>query len=212
MPARPVLIGVVLIVAFALGLFAAQRWFGDSRPGPSLARATLYPSPQSLDDSLALIDQDGEPFEADTMRGRWWLVFFGFTQCPDVCPTTLATLARMRAAVADLPAAEQPRVLLISVDPERDTPERLAAYVHYFDAQFLGATGPSPAIAAAAKRFGVPYAKVGLPSGGYTLDHGAGLFIVGPDAAIVAYSSAPHDASVLAADYRAIVKHREGST
>ena len=208
MTARPVLIGVVLIVAFALGLFAAQRWFGgESRPGPSLARATLYASPQSLGD-LALSDQDGKPFTADAMRGQWWLVFFGFTQCPDVCPTTLATLARTRAALADLPAAQQPRVLLISVDPERDTPERLAAYVHHFDPQFVGVTGSLPAVAATAKRFGVPYAKVGLPGGGYTLDHGAGVFVVDPDATIAAYSSAPHDATVLAADYRAIVGYR----
>jgi protein SCO1/2 len=209
MTARSVLIGVVLIVAFALGLFAAQRWFGGSGPAPSLMRATLYPSPQSLGD-LALIDQDGRPFTAAAMRGQWWLVFFGFTQCPDICPTTLATLARARAALADLPPAQQPHVLLISVDPERDTPERLAAYVHHFDPQFVGATGSLPAVAAAAKRFGVPYAKVGLPGGGYTLDHGAGVFMVDPDVAIAAYSSAPHDASVLAADYRALVSYRNG--
>jgi protein SCO1/2 len=208
MTARPVLIGVVLIVAFALGLFAAQRWFsGQSPPVPALARATLYPAPQDLGD-LALSDQDGKPFTTDAMRGQWWLAFFGFTQCPDVCPTTLATLARTRTALEDLPAPEQPRVLLISVDPERDTPERLAAYVHYFDPRFVGATGTLPEVAATAKRFGVPYAKVSLPGGGYTLDHGAGVFIVDPEAAIVAYSSAPHDASVLAADYRAIVAYR----
>ena len=141
------------------------------------------------------------------MRGRWWLVFFGFTQCPDVCPTTLATLARTRASLGDLPVAERPRVLLISVDPERDTPERLAAYVQYFDPDFVGATSPPEAVAQTAGLFGVPYAKVGLPGGAYTFDHGAGVFVVGPDAAIVAYSSAPHDATVLAADYRLLVGH-----
>ena len=90
----------------------------------------------------------------------------------------------------------------------RDTPERLAAYVRYFDPQFSGATGTLQAIAETTKRFGVPYAKVAAPGGGYTLDHGAGVFFVDPQATIRAYSSAPHDASVLATDYRALVSFR----
>jgi protein SCO1/2 len=203
-PARTLGTGVVLIVAFVLGLFVARHWFAGSAPAPALTHATLYPSPQSLGE-LALTDQDGRPLTADTLRGHWWLVFFGFTQCPDVCPTTLATLARTRARLADLPAALQPRVLLITVDPERDTPERLAAYVRYFDPQFMGATGTLQSIAETAKRFGVPYAKVAAAGGGYTLDHGAGVFFVDPQAAIRAYSSAPHDATVLATDYRMLV-------
>jgi protein SCO1/2 len=205
MPARPLLTGVVLIVAFALGLFAAQHWFRSSAPELPLSHATLYPQPKSLV-GLGLTDQHGAALTAESLRGRWWLVFFGFTQCPDVCPTTLATLARTKTALADLPAAEQPRVLLISVDSERDTPERLAAYVQYFDPDFVGATGSPEAVTQAAGLFGVPFAKVGLPSGGYTFDHGAGVFIVNPDAAIAAYSSAPHDAAVLAADYRVLAE------
>ena len=206
-PARTLGTGVVLIVAFVLGLFAARHWFAGSASAPVLTHATFYPSPPTLGE-LELTDQDGRPFTADALRGHWWLVFFGFTQCPDVCPTTLATLARARAQLADLPAALQPRVLLISVDPERDTPERLAAYVRYFDPQFSGATGTLQAIAETTKRFGVPYAKVAAPGGGYTLDHGAGVFFVDPQATIRAYSSAPHDASVLATDYRALVSFR----
>jgi protein SCO1/2 len=201
MPARPLLIGVVLIVAFALGLFAAQRWMRSSLPELPLSHATLYPQPKSVE-GLSLVDQRATPVTAESLRGRWWLVFFGFTQCPDVCPTTLATLARTRDAVADLAPAARPRVLLISVDPERDTPERLAAYVQHFDPDFVGATGSPEDISQAARLFGVPFAKVALPGGGHTFDHGAGVFILDPNAAIVAYSSAPHDAVVLAADYR----------
>ena len=210
-PARTLGTGVVLIVAFVLGLFAARHWSAGSAPAPALTHATLYPSPQALGE-LELTDQDGNAFTTDALRGHWWLVFFGFTQCPDVCPTTLATLARTRAQLADLPAELQPRVLLISVDPERDTPERLAAYVRYFDPQFSGATGSLQAVAATAKRFGVPYAKVASAGGGYTLDHGAGVFFVDPQAAIEAYSSAPHDATVLATDYRALVSFRKSRT
>ena len=208
MTARPLGIGVVLIVAFVLGLFAAQHLSAGRAPAPVLTHATFYPSTVPLGE-LRLTDQDGKPLTAATLRGQWWLVFFGFTQCPDVCPTTLATLARTRAALTDLPAELQPRVLLISVDPERDTPERLAAYVRHFDPGFIGATGSPQVVAETAKRFGVPYARVASPGGGYTLDHGAGVFFVSPEAAITAYSSAPHDAVVLAADYRTLVSSRK---
>ena len=206
--ARTLGTGVVLIVAFVLGLFAARHWSAGSAPAPVLTHATFYPTPQALGE-LELTDHDGKPLTADTLRGHWWLVFFGFTQCPDVCPTTLATLARTRAGLADLPAELQPRVLLISVDPERDTPERLAGYVRHFDPQFVGATGSLEAVAETARRFGVPYARVAGAGGGYTLDHGAGVFFVDPRAAIEAYSSAPHDPTVLAADYRALVSFRK---
>jgi protein SCO1/2 len=114
-------------------------------------------------------------------------------------------LAQAGRQLGDLPQAEQPRVLLVSVDPERDTPERLAAYVRFFDPAFLGATGSLESIAAAAAAFGVPYAKVTMPEGGYTMDHGSGIFVVGPVGGIVAYLSAPHDAGVIARDYRKLL-------
>jgi protein SCO1/2 len=132
-------------------------------------------------------------------------VFFGFTHCPDICPTTLATLAQLTRQLTDLPADQRPGVLLVSVDPERDDLERLKAYVTFFDPSFVGATGSSQAVAAAAAAFGVPYAKVTLPEGGYTIDHGSGIFIVGPSGGVVAYLSGPHDATVMARDYRKVV-------
>jgi protein SCO1/2 len=100
-------------------------------------------------------------------------------------------------------------VLLVSVDPERDPPERLAAYVRFFDPAFLGATGSPEATAAAAAAFGVPYARVEMPEGGYTMDHGSGLFLVGPGGGLMAYLSAPHEAAVVARDYRRILEWTE---
>jgi protein SCO1/2 len=136
-------------------------------------------------------------------------VFFGFTTCPDICPTTLATLAQLTRQLTDLPAEQRPGVLLISVDPERDDAARLKAYVKFFDPSFIGATGDLRATEAAAAAFNVPFAKVSLPEGGYTLDHGSGVFIVGPSGAIVAYLSGPHDAAVMARDYRKVVAYVE---
>jgi protein SCO1/2 len=209
MTARPLRIGVLAIVAFAAGLILARALIPARVDLPPTERATVLPEPRPLP-ALALVNQDGQPLGKDFFKGGWTLVFFGFTTCPDICPTTLATLAQSVRQLDDLPAAERPRVLLVTVDPERDDPPRLAAYVKFFDPSFLGATGDPKAVADAAAAFGVPYSKVSLPEGGYTMDHGSGLFIVGPSGGIVAYSSAPHEAAVLARDYRKIVSHVEG--
>jgi protein SCO1/2 len=204
MAARPLRIGILVIVAFAAGLILARVLTPARVELPQTERATVFPTARALP-TLDLTSQDGQPLPADFLSGRWTLVFFGFTQCPDICPTTLAVLAQAGRQLADLPQAEQPRVLLVSVDPERDTPERLAAYVRFFDPAFLGVTGSLESIAAAAAAFGVPYAKVTMPEGGYTMDHGSGIFVVGPAGGIVAYLSAPHDAGVIARDYRKLL-------
>ena len=204
MAARPLRIGILVIVAFAAGLILARVLTPARVELPQTERATVFPTARALP-TLDLTSQDGQPLPADFLSGHWTLVFFGFTQCPDICPTTLAVLAQAGRQLADLPQAEQPRVLLVSVDPERDTPERLAAYVRFFDPAFLGATGSLESIAAAAAAFGVPYAKVTMPVGSYTMDHGSGIFVVGPAGGIVAYLSAPHDAGVIARDYRKLL-------
>jgi protein SCO1/2 len=212
MTARPLLrYALAAIVAFALGLLLARVFVTPrAAPVPVTENATILPQPRALP-PLELVDQDNRPLPRDFLRGRWTLVFFGFTQCPDVCPTTLTTLAQMKQQLADLPAGQQPRVLLVSVDPERDTPAILKPYVTFFDPSFLGATGTLAATRQAAKAFSVPFAKVPLPGGGYTMDHGAGLFVVSPAGALVAYSSPPLDATVLARDYRKVVQHFAGT-
>ncbi len=209
MAARPLRIGILAIVAFAAGLFLARSFWSVPAAPPQAEHGTIFPSPRALP-SLGLTDHDGHPLGADSLAGKWTLVFFGFTNCPDICPTTLATLAQFKRHLADLPAGEQPGVLLVSVDPERDDPQRLKAYVQFFDPSFVGATGSPQAVADAAAAFGVPYAKVALPEGGYTMDHGSGVFVVGPTGGIVAYLSGPHDPAVMARDYRKAVAFAGG--
>jgi protein SCO1/2 len=204
MTSRPLRIVVLGIVAFATGLLLARVLLPSRAEPPQTERATVFSAPRAVP-PLDLVDQDGRALGPDFFKGHWTLVFFGFTQCPDVCPTTLATLAEATRQLGDLPPGEQPRVLLVSVDPERDTLDILAPYVRFFDPAFLGARGSLEATAAAAGAFNVPYAKVPLPDGGYTLDHGSGIFIVGPSGGTEAYLSAPHDAATIARDYRKIV-------
>lgn len=204
MPARPLRIVILAIVAFAGGLLVARALLPSRVELPQTERATVLPTPMTLP-ALQLIGQDGRPLGADFFKGHWTIVFFGFTSCPDICPTTLATLSQATRQLADLPDQERPRVLLVTVDPERDDPAQLAAYVRFYDPAFLGATGTPDAIAAAAAAFRVPYARVNLAEGGYTMDHGSGIFIVGPSSDVLAYSSAPHDAKTIAHDYRTLL-------
>lgn len=202
-------IALFAIVAFVLGLFLARGLLAPREvPVPATVNATVLPQTRVLP-ALDLIDQDGRPLAPDALRHGWTIVFFGFTQCPDVCPTTLTLLAHTRKQLAELPPAQQPRVLLISVDPERDTPAVLKPYVTFFDASFQGATGTPAGVQQAATAFGVPFQKMPLAAGGYTMDHGAGLFIVAPDGGIAAYSSPPLTADGLASDFRAVVQYFE---
>lgn len=204
MTARLVRIGVIAIVAFVLGLVLARAlWPGRAAP-PATETATLLLQPRGLP-TLDLVDTAARPLGADFFRGHWTLVYFGFTSCPDICPTGLAMLAQVRKLLADLPSARQPRVLFVSLDPERDSPAQVGGYVRFFDPSFLGATGSQQAVAAAAAAFALPFAKVPLPTGGYTIDHGTAVYVVGPAGSIVAIASGVRDPGALARDYRKTV-------
>jgi protein SCO1/2 len=198
-------LGLFAIVAFVVGLVAARWLLPRDVPPPATENATVMQPPRPIG-ALDLLDQEGRPFTTDSLRDHWTVVFFGFTYCPDVCPTTLTSLAQVNRQLTDLPAAERPRVMLFTVDPERDTAERLKAYVQFFDPSFGAATGTPTAVQQAAAAFAVPFAKVPLPDGGYTMDHGAGVFLVGPDGMVHAYASPPLRAEALARDYRRIVR------
>jgi len=191
-------------VAFVAGLLGARALMPDASPTPlPLQRAVRWPDTSALP-RLALIDQTGAAFDGSAFRGRWTYAFLGFTSCPDVCPTTLTVLAEVRRRLGDLPAARQPAVLLVTVDPERDDAARLSAYLQHFDATFRGVTGKPEEIARLASALHAAYARVEMAGGGYTMDHASSLFVIGPDGNLVATSGAPHDAAVIADDYRVL--------
>jgi protein SCO1/2 len=198
------LAAIVAIVAVAAGTLSA-RWLLQSQSGlqAELTTATVLSPPRPLP-PLALIDQDNRPFDTSRLRGGWSLVFFGFTSCPDACPLTMTALAQTNQLLADLPAERRPRVVMISVDPQRDTPERLAAYVKAFDPTFTGATGTKAAIDELAQRMGVMAATRPIEGGSYTVDHTSSVFLIDPDGALRALFSAPHTPKLIAEDYRRI--------
>jgi protein SCO1/2 len=198
------LAALVAIVAIAAGILSA-RWVLQRQAGAQLgvATATVLSPPRPLP-PLDLVDQDNRPFDTSRLRGGWSLLFFGFTSCPDVCPVTMAALAQTSKLLADLPQELRPRVVMISVDPERDTPERLAGYVRAFDPTFVGATGTKAAVDELALRIGVVIAKRPTDGENYSVDHSSQVFLIDPDGALRALFSAPHTPKLIAEDYRRI--------
>jgi protein SCO1/2 len=167
---------------------------------PALESGTALPQPRVLA-PFALRDTQNSATTPASLRGQPMLVFFGFTHCPDVCPTTLGLLAivQKEVAVADKNLAGL-KVALISVDPERDTPERLGRYVSSFGSDFIGLTGSAPEIVNATRAFGVASARVDLGGGNYTMDHSATVFALDSNARIVAVFTPPLRADALARD------------
>lgn len=205
--------------AFAIGagLLAAVAGFvfylanlEPAKPHDFGNAATLLPTPRPVQ-PFALVDQHGERFGREQLEGQWSLFFFGYTYCPDICPMTLQTLGRVKqqwdALEAEAAASfEPPQVVFVSVDPERDSSERIGEYVAYFDSTFVGATGPNEELARLATSVGVYFAKVdpeargeGVPSAAdYLVDHSASLYLVDPQARLFAVLDEPGDIEAFA--------------
>ncbi len=154
---------------------------------------------------LALPDAEGRARTLADFRGKVTVVFFGYTQCPDVCPTTMAELARIKQAMgAD---GERVQGVFVSVDPERDTPEVLKAYLASFDPGFVALRGSPEQTAAAAREFKVFYAKVpGKTAGNYTVDHTAGSYVFDAKGQLRLFERYGTPADALAADLRRVMK------
>jgi protein SCO1/2 len=154
-----------------------------------------------------LRDPTGKLRHLAEFRGKAVVVFFGYTQCPDVCPTTLAALADAMKRLG--PDADRVQVLFITVDPERDTPQLLAQYVPAFDPRFLGLYGDADATARTAKEFRILYQKVaGSTPGNYTMDHSAGSYVYDPQGRLRLYVANGQGADVFAHDLRALLASR----
>lgn len=169
---------------------------------PELQGGTALPQPRPLRE-FSMTDHTGAAFGPERLQGRWSLVFAGFTSCPDVCPTTLALLQQLRTALAQTGPA--PEIVFLSVDPERDTPERLRSYVAHFGEGITGLTGSAEQLEALATQLALAYVKVPTAGGDYTMDHSAALVLIDPQARIAAYFQAPFKADTLASDLRRLL-------
>jgi protein SCO1 len=159
----------------------------------------------SIERPFELVDLSGHAVTDRDLRGRWLLVFFGYTFCPDICPTTLGEIAAAMEQLGPLAAKVQP--IFISVDPKRDTPAVLRDFLAAFDARILGLTGTEAQVASAAAAFGVTYFRT--PEDGsedYTIAHSAAIYLVGPEGGLVTHLPGTADADRLAATLRALVQ------
>ena len=194
---------VVALLAAGLGLWAAQRAHAPTAPSLPATRAlTLLPTPRVLP-AFSLQQASGQPLTQATLKGHWTLVFLGFTHCPDVCPTTLAQLAAAQKQWAALPADRRPRLLFVSADPERDTPQLLAQYAHAFHPDTLTATAPIPQLEAFARSLSLVFMKVPGASGApddYSIDHSATLVLLDPQARMAGVVQPPLDVKNIATD------------
>lgn len=191
-----ILIAVVAVAALTLGGIASYM---TSRPVAPEIDGLLWPQSKALT-AIALEDHRHQPFTLERLKGRWTLLFFGYTHCPDVCPVTLTVLKNALALMAGAGTdAASPQVVFVSVDPARDTLDHLAAYVGHFNPEFLGVTGAEPDLKALVRQLGVLYI-LGEPgaSGEYLVDHTAAVFLVDPRGHLVALFQAPHEAATIA--------------
>jgi protein SCO1/2 len=171
---------------------AAQQFKGVDITGAEYAR------------TLSLPDQNGKARTLDDFKGKVTVVFFGYTQCPDVCPTTMAELAQVKKALGK--DGERVQGVFITVDPERDTPEALKAYMASFDPSFVALRGTPDETKATAKEFKVFYAKVpGKVEGSYTMDHTAGSYVIDPKGKVRLFVRYGSPAEALTADLKALL-------
>lgn len=154
-------------------------------------------------DEFELLADSGKSFSTSELAGRWTLVFFGFTHCPDVCPTTLATLNNFYLTL-DEETREDTDILLVSVDPQRDRPEQLHDYVRYFNPDFFGVTGEFLSLKRFANQLNVPFNKVPLDDGGYTVDHGSQVVLINPRGHYHGFFKAPLDPAKMKLTYRSM--------
>jgi protein SCO1 len=186
LPAGPLLLATV--GALLLGATLAARFGPVTDPGwanaPQELRAILWPEPLPIGE-FQLVDQRGDPFGPEQLRGRWTFLFFGYLQCPDVCPTAMQVLRDYRQALAASYPGLPHQVVFVSVDPEYDRPPQIAEYMAFFDEEFVGLSGSDEALAELARPLAVKYYLHFDPQGRRAIDHTSSIMIVDPQGRVL---------------------------
>jgi protein SCO1/2 len=203
-------LGVALVLS---GAFLAWRHWPE--PAPALPSSGQMSSSTLIDDAVplpafALHRTNGTLTNADLL-GHWTLLDFGYTYCPDICPTTLATLKEVKTRLA-VNGTTAPQFVFVSVDPARDSPERLGEFVRFFDPGFIGVTGDDAALAPLVKHLGVSYQRLdAMDKKLYVVDHSAVVYLIDPQGRLKATFSWPHDPVRMVDDYVLLTSGRRAS-
>jgi len=183
---------LIALVALVLGLTVHKVLNNQRQADPTQlldAGIVLLPQSRSLP-SISLTDQDGKPVAVNELKDKWSLLFFGYTFCPDICPTTLAQMRELKGLLPEA-ARNNLRVVLVSVDPNRDTPQQLKQYLGYFDPAFVGYTGELASIQKLANAVSIPFIPADTSKENYTVDHSGNLVVIGPDGTQRGFIRAP---------------------
>ena len=201
------LVPVVLLAALVAGFLIAQR-DEKSMAQPQIL-GLLWPNPKPLT-QFELNSTSAHPFTLETLKDRWTLLFFGYTSCPDVCPTTLATLSGVMQRLRAEGKADRLQVVFVSVDPHRDTLDQIARYIGYFDSSFIGATASPERLQRLTIQLGVLHERhTPDETSGYLVDHTASVLLVDPSGHLVGIFSAPLQAEDIAQRLQAMRRFLE---
>lgn len=196
-----IIISLLATLIFVLTFIFISR--GPSQQSiPKELVAVMRPAATSLK-PFTLTDKNEKPFNLQNLKGKWSFVFFGYTHCPDICPTTLHVLKQINKILSKHPQAKKEfQVVFVSVDPERDTPKGLGEYVSFFNKDFIGVTGNSEALLSFARQFSAAYIKEPADkSGDYLVSHTSSIFLVNPAQKLLASFSPPLVAETITEQY-----------
>jgi protein SCO1/2 len=199
-----------LIIAFLLGIaLAAGIWTAVNmqRANATLLSATLLPAPAELP-QVSLLNHEAQAIDEQVFAGQWDLVFFGFTHCPDICPVTLQVLSAAKRQLIKENFESLPRIVLVTVDPERDTPAKLADYISAFGDGNLGITGDPNEIRKLTSSLGIYFQKQDSGDEYYSVDHSAVVIVMDPEGRFHSLFSSPHVIENYVHDLPLLVKRR----
>jgi protein SCO1/2 len=198
----------LVIALLVIGAIAAAVWWqhgGQPRLPPAGLESVILNEPRALE-PFTLVDHDGKALTQEQLKGHWTLLFFGYTHCPDICPTTLAVLKGVAQKLeSDPQLAASTRTLFVSVDPKRDPPEQLKQYITYFNPAFVAATGSRNEIDNLTMQVGAVYMFEGdTRRDDYIVNHSATILLIDPQGRFYARFNTPHTASGIADTYRRV--------
>lgn len=203
-------VALLAVVGASLGIFVSQNIRQAPRVDMTQFHGTWLDKPREVS-AFELHGVDNLVFNQDSLKGHWTMMFFGFTSCPSICPVTMAELGKMVRLLDDSGVKPLPEVVLVSLDPERDSVEKLHQYVTAFNSHFYGLKGASEeAVKLMAQEIGIAYTKVAAldekEQKNYTIEHTGTVMLFNPQGKLCAFFTMPHQAQLLADDYQLAMK------
>ncbi|ASQ45233.1 SCO family protein [Legionella clemsonensis] len=205
-----ILVGGIFLAFVAIlgGVWVAQYLHAGKKINIEQFNGTYLETPREIN-QFTLTGIDNQPFNNESLKGQWTMIFFGFTNCGYLCPTTMAELAKMYRTLEEEGVQPLPRVVMISIDPARDDLDKLDHYVKAFNPHFYGARGADEIVKQMTREMGIAYAKIAISNSNdpnnYDVQHSGAVMLFNPQGELNAFFTTPHQASLLAKDYQLLV-------